>query len=337
MSAEADTTRAPRLAPAVAAHHHLLLLAGDVEPDELETLVLSLVVGARWTTPPSATLPGVLDLLPDADRHSRATLTGPWAADAARDALGLPEWAETVVVVDVDPERSAPAPALAGGYGDLLDAFGLTHPEGLERQVLDVVHACARRLAGAVRTSTGVLLEPHPDSAVDLVVHAPTWLDPEALAHVLEPALPGLELMPGADAAAAEGHHLDGYGASWTDVRTSNDGEDDGAAHLAIDVEAAEVLPPALRTAAWTSGGVLSYAVRWAEHDRTPTARAGLRRRAGIRARIGRAALALHEAVGGAILDEDGFLVAPEQLAQELANDPRTPATYGSVTRRSCE
>jgi len=306
----------PRLAPGVAAHHHLLLLAGDVEADEVEALVVSLVVGARWTTPASGALPGVLDLLPDADRHSRATLTGPWGAAAARGPLALPDWVETIFVVDVDPERSGPAPALAAGYGPLLDAFGPEHPEGLERQVLDVAHACARRLAGALRVTTGVLVEPDPGSAVDLAVHAPTWLEPDTLAHVLERALPGLVLLPGADAVAHHGHHLDGYGATWAlgDIGGADDLAE-GADHVVVEVEAAEVLPPALRTAAWTSGGVLTYALRWVDGDRTPSSRGGLRRRDDARAAIERAALALHGAVGGEILDEDGFLVTPEQLA----------------------
>lgn len=303
----------PRLAPAVAAHHHLLLLAADVDADEVEALVVSLVVGARWTTPASGTLPGVLDLLPDADRHSRATLTGPWSATAARGPLGLPDWVETIVVVDVDAERSGPAPALAHGYGPLLDAFGPEHPEGLERQVLDVAHACARRLAGALRVTTGVLVEPDPGSAVDLFVHAPTWIDPDTLAHVLEPELPGLVLLPGADAVAHHGHHLDGYGATWHHRGAGDLAE--GADHVVVEVEAAEVLPPALRTAAWTSAGVLTYALRWVDGDRTPASRGGLRRREDARGAIERAALALHGAVGGEILDEDGFLVTPEQLA----------------------
>ncbi|PWD50902.1 hypothetical protein C8046_09800 [Serinibacter arcticus] len=296
----------PRLAPTVAVHHHLLLLADDVEPEEVETLVTSLVVGARWTTTVSASMPGVLDLLPDADRHSRATLTGPWSIDAARDALGLPDWASTAFVVDVDPERSPAAPPHPGGYGPLLDAFGPHHPEGLERQVLDVAHACARRLAGALRVTSGAVVEPDPASAVDLAVHAPLWLDPDALAHVLEGALPGIELLPGAEAVHAEGHHLDGYGATWHDGEAGD--------HVVVEVEAAEVLAPALRTAAWTAGGVITYHLRWLDGDRTPSGRAGLRRRDRARASLEAAALALRDAVGGIVLDEDGFVVAPEQL-----------------------
>lgn len=305
----------PRLAPAVAAHHHLLLLADDVDADEVEALVTSIVVDSRWTTPATASMPGVLDLLPDVtDRHARATLTGPWSVAAARGALGLPAWSATAFVVDVDPDRSVAAPPLPHGYGPLLDAFGTHHPQGLERQVLDVVHACARRLAGALRVTGGAVIEPDPDSAVDMSVHAPLWLDPDALAHVLAPALPGVEVLLGVEETLARGEELDGYGASWATGGPEGD-------HVLIEVEAAEVMAPTLRFLPWTSGGVISYHLRWLEGgEPTPdgTSRAALRRRREARRAIARAALALMAAVDGAVLDEDGFLLDPDQLAADL-------------------
>lgn len=303
----------PRLAAAVAAHHHLLLLADDVDPEEIDALITSLVVGSSWTTPGSATIPGVLDLLPDeAERSGRATLTGPWSAEAFREPLGLPDWVSTAFVLDVEADRSAAVPAIPGGYGPLLDAFGPHHPVDLERQVLDVVLACARRLAGALRVTTGVVVEPDPESAVDLSVHAPHWLDPDALAAVLATALPGLHLLPGAELVHREGDHLDGYGATWHADAAAAD-------HVLVEVEAAEVMAPAIRTAAWTQGGVISYFLRWIDDDdgRSPHARATRRRRERARAAIEQAALALQAAAGGEILDEDGFLVSAEQLADE--------------------
>lgn len=338
-----DRAAYPRLTPLVAAGHHLLLLAADVEPDELPTLVTSLVVGAAWDVPPTQDLPGVLDLLAEEHREplaatlaatlpatgaaadasgtcfadtggqppasARATLTGPWRVDLrTRHELDLPEWVDRAWVIDVEPERSAPAPEIEGGYGELLDAFGANHPIGVERQVLDVALACARRLAAALRTDGGVLLEPDPASAVDLSVYSPTWLEPDALHQVLVGRLPGLELMPGVDPVAHS--RLDGYGAAWYP-------EGAHGCLVLLEVEAVELLPAALASLGWTASGVIAYHARWVTEvpEREPDTRAGLRHRQHVSGAVAQAALALHEAVGGVILDEDGFLVLPEQLA----------------------
>ena len=299
-------------APSLPADAHLLLLAEGVGSDEVEALVISLVLGARWTEPPQlgadgSVTPGVLDLLAGEPDAERARLIGPIALESGANS-GLPQWASQAYLLDVEPHRSEFA-APPGSHGELVDAFGEHHPIGTERQVLDVVYACARRLAGAVylaighvasgATPPGVLLAPDPTSAVDLAIHAPTWLEPDALEHVLEPVLPGLRVQAGFDAS----QKLDGYGTSWP--------LGDAGDLLMLEVEAAEILPPAVRFAPWATGGVISYWLRWhpADGDREPTTRGGRRRRGSAREVIELAAAALHAAVGGEILDEDGFLV----------------------------
>lgn len=320
------TTAHPRLAAPLAAAHHLLLLADDVGPGEVPALVRSHVLGAAWASEPTADLPGVLDLLAqdpattgaipihpsseDAEPKPRATLTGPWRLDLVlRHELTLPDWAARAWVLDVEPERSASAPDIPGGYGPLLDAFGLHHPVGLERQALDLLMACARRLAGAIRTDAGVRLEPDPASAVDLTVYSPTWLDPAALELALATALPSINVMPGVDASQAE--TLDGYGALWHPPSALST-----ESAVILDVEAAEVLPAALAGADWPHGGVIAYRLRWSAlgPDRAPGTLIEQRHRDEVRTAIERAAVALHAAVGGEILDEDSFLVEPHQL-----------------------
>lgn len=324
------STPPPRLGASLAAAHHLLVLASDVEEHEVPVLVRSLVPGADWFREPDAGLPGVLNLLAgdpdlaatspiptgvtpagtDGSPPARATLTGPWRVDLrTRHDLALPEWATTAWVLDVDPERSPPAPDLPGGYGPLLDAFGLRHPIGLEREALDALMRCARRLAGALRVGSGVLLEPDPDSAVDLTIHAPTWLDPEALERVLGPVLIEVEVMPGASMEQAAS--LDGYGAQWL--------PEAGVDPVIIEVEAAEVRPAALAAAEWADDGLIDYRLRWTAlpDHRSPTTRVGIRRRDHVRRSLELAALALHDAVGGEILDEDGLVVDPAQLLGE--------------------
>lgn len=237
----------------------------------------------------------------------------PWwdrSLDAeARRRLALPEWANVAYLVEVAPDRSPlPAPPLPLGYGALLEAFGAHHPRGVEKQVLDVAHACARRLGGALRTTSGAVLVPDPASAVDHSVHAPVWLEPEALRHVLADALPGLQLQvdhPEGPVAGEDGTYL------------ANCDLDDGDRVL-LEVFPAERLRPALRFAPWAAEGVISYALHYspAQVHREVRTRAETRRRDAARVTIERAVLALHEAVGGEILDEDGLLVEPEQLLE---------------------
>lgn len=321
------TSPPPRLGAPLAAAHHLLLLASDVGQGEVPALVRSLVPGADWFREPAGGLPGVLNLLAgdpdlaetspiptgltpsgeDGAQPARATITGPWRVDLrTRHELGLPSWVTIAWVLDVEPERSDPAPDIPGGYGPLLDAFGSSHPIGLEREVLDALMRCARRLAGALRTDTGVLIEPDPASAIDLTIHAPTWLDPVALEQVLGPVLTGVEVMPGVSLERAD--QLDGYGAQWFPGPQVDP--------VIIEVEAAEVLPAALADAPWASEGVIDYRMRWTAlpGHRSPGTRSGIRHRDAVRTSMERAALALHGAVGGEILDEDGFPVDPAQL-----------------------
>lgn len=312
-----------RLGAPLAGGHHLLLVSAEVDWEEVETLVTSLVHGSSWTQPPHDGLPGTLDLLaaePDADVHAR--LTGPWQVDLLlRHALDLPSWVAAAWIVDVPVERSGPVPP--GRYGALLDAFGPEHPHGVERQVLDVALACARRLAGAVRTTTGVLLEPDPASAVDLTIYSPLWLEPAALHHVLTPALPGLEVLAGVSPEAAA--DLDGYGAAVTLSDPGAHGE-----LLTIEVEGVEMLPAALAALEWTRSGVVSYRIHWVQQEQagdaageTDAAERGARRtREAVLRRVEETAAVLHEAVGGEILDEDSFLVDPGQLRRL---DPRDP------------
>lgn len=307
----------PKLALSVAASHHLLVLGDNVESAEVPALLRSLVTTADWTHVPTDDFPGVLDLLateesgsPDVPDTPRATITGPWRIDVrARHDLALPAWVTTAWVLDVEPERSEAAPDFPGGHGELLDAFGPFHPIGLERSALDAVYACARRLGGALRTDQGVLLEVDPASAVDLVVFAPTWLQPAALGEVLADALPLLQLMPGVEKDQAD--ELDGYGGI---AFVGPEGDVDFA--VVVEVAAAEVLPPALAGLGWTEDGVITYQLRWTAIGplRIPTTRAEVRRRDAVRAAIERSALALHAAVGGEILDEDQLPVLPEQL-----------------------
>lgn len=297
----------PPLPAVVAALHHLLVLPAAVPDESVATLLRALEPGAAWRSAPTRDLPGELDLLAgeahDGAASFRATLTGPWRLDLlARADLALPAWAVHAFVLDTPPERSAPPPGRPHGYGPLLDAFPDGHPVGLELAALEALRAVARRLEGGLRTTTGEVIVPDPALAVDRTLYAPAWLSPAALAAVLDPALPGIRMLPGVSAEAAE--ELDGYGALW-----HPHGHGDPEDAVLIEVEAAEVLPAALAAATWTASGVLTYRLRWLAQGerRDPATRAGRRLREDAAAAIAAAARALQTAVGGLALDEDGL------------------------------
>lgn len=326
-----------------AANHHLLVVGDDVVPDEVEALALSAFDDVRAET---------RDLLVGGELR----LSGPWAVTGAvANALDLPSWAAQAWVAHVAPERSEPVPAELQIPGGLLEVFAAGEPIGWERQVLDFLIAAARRLAGAVRTDAGPVLEPDPDSAVDLVVLTDVWLDPDALGEVLASDLPGVDVLPktgawGAspgsrhdaapppnsvaahhalsaiaqaerdrwhavmddvDARAAEhAHLLDSYAALWRDPDSARDA-------IVVTVEGSELPPRIVRGEPWASRGVVHYAIRWettdaVEHATGRLSRAERARRERTSARVWKAALAVLGAVGGELVDADGFLLDPE-------------------------
>lgn len=261
--------------------HHLLVVGDGVAPQDLEALTLSRFPGA------SRRDEHTLDLLPG------AWLTGPWTIDdTARERLGLPAEASTAYLARSPVDRAGPVPEELRGIGGLLDAFADGTPEGIEGEVVQFLHAVARRLGGGLRVGgSGSLVVPDPDQLVDLIVYSPIWLEPDALQVVLEPVLAGIDVLPRVpqvvlpqapepdgelssdrhrelhsraeafDAAALTAPTvLEGYGALW---RFPDDGV------ISVHVEEVDVVPLALREVGWADRGLLSYAVRWypAEDD----------------------------------------------------------------------
>lgn len=333
-------TGLPLLDRVLAEPRHLLVLSAEIEPEEVEALALSHFDDAAWLDQTVLRLTG------------EAQLTGPWQLDGAvRQRLDLPQWAATAMLLRCPVQRSGPVPTELRGLGGLLDAFPDGEPVGLEGRVLTHLLAQARRLAGALRLAgSGTVLVPDPASAVDLTVHSSVWLEPQACARVLGPVLPGLTLVEGPDdeprrpdpltadhgglrARAAE--ELDEGERAWLhaeaaaldDALLAQPQVLDGYALAAaveggvieVSVSGDEHPPAVLRTLPWARGGVISYEVRWRPDD--PVAALGprpplaLRRvRDGVRGQVARLAQAVHGAVGGEVVDDDGFLVAVDHL-----------------------
>ncbi len=333
-------TPRPLLDGEIADPHHLLVLSAEVAAEEVEALAVSHFDDAGWVGPEVLRLAG------------EAHLTGPWLLDqATRGRFDLPAWAEYAFLLRCPIQRAAPVPPELRGLGGLLDAFPDGEPVGLEGRVLQHLLAQARRLAGALRLSgSGTVLVPDPASAVDLTVHTAVWLEPEACAAVLAtvlpelaPALPDEDATPPADPLAAdtaglraraiadmdEGERawLHAEAAALDEAVLSQPQVLDGYAHLGpapggeleVAVAGDEHTPAVLRALPWARGGVISYEIRWRPDDpgsalgpRPPLA---LRReREAARELVERLTVALHAAVGGEIVDDDAFLVAPESL-----------------------
>ncbi|WP_127573594.1 hypothetical protein [Georgenia faecalis] len=318
---------------------HLLVLADDVDPAEVEVLAASHFDDAGWLGPAVLRLTGA------------AELTGPWGLDGAlRQAFDLPAWAACAFLVHCPVERSGAVPPELLGRGGLLDAFPEGAPAGLEARVLEHLLAQARRLGGALRVAgTGAVLVPDPASAVDLTLYSPVWLEPEACVSVLagplpqvrpawddeprEPLPPRLEVdgpravaVAGMDPGEREWLHAEAD--AFDAAALARDAVLEGYAAVAdlgadglveVSVVGEPQAPGILRALPWARHGVIAYELRWRPVDPEaalgPRPPIGQRRARGrVGALIGRAAMALHGVAGGEIVDDDGFLVDVEGL-----------------------
>lgn len=284
--------------------HHLLVVPDGVAPEDIEALVLS------WF--PESGVTHAEDRL-RVQTGPGCAVVGPWGGDQL-----LPGWVAAVYLLEAPQQRGEPVPRELQGRGDLLDAFADGEPLGQERALLELALAIARRVGGAVRTAAGVLMTPAPRP--DLVVYSQVWLHPDALVHVLEPHLPGLSLadpptapLP-ADARTGESLVTDESERRWLQAESEaydlaaldepQVSESYGAsAHghgevFSVAVEAALGVPVVLAGTDLT--GLIVYELRcYAEGNPSPAAVASLDE-------AGRALLA---AVGGHVVDDDGFLI----------------------------
>ena len=165
---------------------HLLAVGADVEPEELDILASQV-----W---PESSRQGEGLLHLDQDAY----LTGPWQlTPEAIVGLGLPPNLKYAYLISVPTLRGKPAPAWLIRQDPFWAAFTAGAPEGLELEVLHGMRRVARRLAGALRFSEGPILVPDPDSAVNLRVLSPVWLDPAATVKAVRAVQPGAQILTG--------------------------------------------------------------------------------------------------------------------------------------------
>lgn len=314
--------------------HHVLLVGESVEPDELEALAVSVWDTAGWAGPGMLRLAG------------GAAVQGPWAVDTeVRRILGVSAGMTRAWVLVCPPARGA-APTESVRSTDVwAHAFPGGMPVGIELKVLLTLRRVARRLGGALRIQgSGDIISPDPDSAVNLSVYSPRWMDPSAMIRLLTPEFPTVidsRDVPVAPLSSAEERRQVERIAALAqtidplskkverslseDRRRAQSGPQvvDGYAVLApagnkselmVEARAVSRPPQVLRWEPWTNAQILEYRVRWLPGPGIDVVSASGSRAARLeRLRsaqsIERAAALVVDAVGGSVIDEDGFLV----------------------------
>ncbi|WP_193106507.1 hypothetical protein [Brachybacterium sp. FME24] len=206
--------------------------------------------------------------------------------------------------MDTPRVREDPAPEGMGDSHGYARAFPAGLPFGVERRALDLLWSLGRRLYGAVVTDDGNRLEPHPFHVRDLTVVSPHALAPESLAQLLAPLEPEAELDE-----IPEGTPRTGYSATIP----LPDGDE-----ISVRVSRS-TRPTALAELSWLDSAVAYELVHLpadGEEDalESPDAATADRWSLAYR-RVGLIAGLLTETVGGYIVDLEGFLVDPADLA----------------------
>lgn len=292
-------------------------------------------------------------LVPGTLRTSRhTTISGPYApASDDGTALGFDGPVGMVYEVLCPRERGA-APFQGGGDRDgLARVYSEAFPIREEARVASWLVAVARRLCGAVRFDLGAteprFVVPDPAVSVDLTVYSDVWLSPDAALAVCAqadgsarlastgtpwqgppqtagtvPVEPDGPLTP-EQLAALHARAEDADIAALTGPRTLSayavevDLGDDGL--VSVEVSGVEQLPLVLRGLEWAVDGAIAYQVRWTPEDLVDWQRelpsfehrVSRTRAAGVVATLTRA---VHVAVGGEIVDQDEFLVEPDDV-----------------------
>ena len=267
--------------------HHLFLVSEAVDPAELEALAISMWDDASWIAP------GRLRL------SSEAELEGPWSLDQpTRAELGTPSMLTNAWILRCPASRAQDKPSAV--MGEWAKAFPEGMPIGLEYLVLEALNRMARRLAGGMRIAgSGYVMVPDADSAVNLTVYSPRWINPEDLLAAMRERA-GFEQMkdardivpdvPEAPALSpAQAAHIEKLKAELGPVREDiaskiakareeleaqrNEPQVvDGYALMSpignrsdmmIEVHAVPTPPRVLRWEPWTTGAIIEYQVRW--------------------------------------------------------------------------
>ncbi|MGM0385733.1 MAG: hypothetical protein ACQERF_07115 [Actinomycetota bacterium] len=292
------------LDPSAAHLHHLLLTDEEISRADLDSLARSRFPLAGEISLDAITLgPGLF-------------LTGPWTVgERIRGQLDAPPWATSAYLALCPQERAGELPPELLGSDPILDAYPAGIPDGRELEVLRFLHAAARRLAGALHLAgTAVLLQPDPESAVDLAVYSPVTLAVEAVVEAI-----------GRDDVSLDGRTRRTWSISMPAapalrLPTTRRGR---RASITSAVESAGILqvisdrhpmpPLAIAAFGWAAPGARGYEIRWhppVEYRAGRLSLAQRRVRAEVIAEVERIAREVQRLAGGVVVDDDAFLVA---------------------------
>jgi hypothetical protein len=290
------------LDPRAAHLHHLLLTDQEVSRADLDALARSWFPQAGEISLDAIALgPGLF-------------LTGPWAVgEVIRSQLDAPPWATSAYLALCPQERAAALPPELLGIDPILDAYPAGIPHGRELEVLRFLHAAARRLAGALHLAgTAELLQPDPESAVDLSVYAPVTLTAEAVVEAI-----------GRDDVSLDGRTRRTWSISMPAVPVRMPTTARRGRRAAVASESAGILqvisdrhpmpPLAIAGLEWAAPGARGYEIRWHPPVEYVTGRLALaqrRVRAEVIAEVERIAREVVRLAGGVVVDDDSFLVS---------------------------
>lgn len=276
-----------------ASAYHLLALPGDSSGEEIEALAISVWNEAGWINP------GVLHLT------EGVTLEGPWhLSGEAASELGF---SSDVWLLRCQPSRGAAPSADIVQRDELARAFPDGMPVGVELSAISVLRRVARRLGGQLRVAgSGHVFTPDPDSAVNLRIYTADPIEPDRLQQLMSDLFGGVTQVSSPPTEPGSPHALL--------VAVSPQ------AQMLVGMRPVEEVPRVLRWEGWVRGPVYVYECNWANSfdHALPSGqltRVGRRARNVVAESIGRAAAAISEETRNvAIVDEDDFLVLPEEI-----------------------
>ncbi|PFG35015.1 hypothetical protein [Sanguibacter antarcticus] len=253
---------------------------------------------------PAEAIPGEMLLAP------RVTLRGPYPLTAAQtQALDLPSRRSSAYAIHVEGRARRAAPTGdVDPHDDLVRAFPGGRPVGDELLVARWLVAAARHARGAVLVDGGgTPVVPDPRTAVDLSLFSPNALEAERALALARTILVQAQLVTSTAT-------LDGPQEYSLRAETPYDGT------VTVRFHRTQMLPLVLNTVPWRDSGPFAYRVGWGpgtEGDLGLEQSSQLYSIARTRMApvVNRLTLALQTAIGGIVVDADGFMRDASYLA----------------------